>query len=153
MYIDCSKLTTVMNLEGPFGDEHQIGKGGETPATPRHGIDASGEAPRRIARVATPPPKTSGQDAAICNNAKKSATLCRLALQMDLEHQRAMRSTGRAVERRRSEGPGNGQRITQAAAARMVTAFMENSFPNFLEGETKFSQSCPSDTALTEHDS
>ena len=72
MYIDCSKLTTVMNLEGPFGDEHQIGKGGETPATPRHGIDASGEAPRRIARVATPPPKTSGQDAAICNNTKKS---------------------------------------------------------------------------------
>ena len=55
-----------MNLEGPFGDEHQIGKGGETPATPRSGIDAPGEAPRRIARVATPPPKTSGQDAVIC---------------------------------------------------------------------------------------
>ena len=51
-----------------------------------------------------------------------------------------MRSTGRAVERRRSEGPGDGQRITQAA--RMVTAFMENSFPNFLEGETIFSQCC-----------
>ena len=129
-----------MNLEGPFGDEHQIGKGGETPATPRSGIDAPGEAPRRIARVATPPPKTSGQDAVICNNTRKSATLCRLELQMDLEHQRAMRSTGRAVERRRSEGPGDGQRITQAA--RMVTAFMENSFPNFLEGETIFSQSC-----------
>ena len=120
-----------MNLEGPFGDEHQIGKGGETPATPRPGIDAPGEAPRRIARVATPPPKTSGQDAVICNNIKKSATLCCLPLQMDLEHQRAMRNTGRAVERRRSEG-GDGQRITQAA--RMVTAFMENSFPNFLEG-------------------
>ena len=51
---------------------------------------------------------------------------------MDLEHQRAMRSNARAlVERRGSEG-GGGQRITQAA--RMVTAFMENSFPNFLEG-------------------
>ena len=53
---------------------------------------------------------------------------------MDLEHQRAMQSNARAlVERRGSEG-GGGHRITQAA--RMVTAFMENSFPNFLEGGT-----------------
>ena len=53
---------------------------------------------------------------------------------MDLEHQRAMRSNARAlVERRGSEG-GGGHRVTQAA--RMVTAFMENSFPNFLEGGT-----------------
>ena len=56
-----------MNLEGPIGDEHQVGKGGKTPATARSGIDAPGEAPRRIAGVATPPPKTSGQDGVICN--------------------------------------------------------------------------------------
>ena len=54
--------------------------------------------------------------------------------QADLEHQRAMRSNARALvaQRRGSEG-GDGQ-AAMTQAARMVTAFMENSFPNFLEG-------------------
>ena len=65
---------------------------------------------------------------------KSATSLLACLLQMDLEHQREMRSNARAlVERRGSEG-GGGQRITQAA--RIVTAFMENSFPNFLEGGT-----------------
>lgn len=66
-------------------------------------------------------------------------------LQMDLEHQREMRSNARAlVERRGSEG-GGGQRITQAA--RIVTAFMENSFPNFLEARMDFSATSSSSSS------
>ena len=65
---------------------------------------------------------------------KKYANVISRGFQTDLEHQRAMRSNARALvaQRRGSEG-GDGQAaVTQAA--RMVTAFMENSFPNFLEG-------------------